>query len=177
VPQQDTQRTQEMAQLQDELDKARAAMHEAQRNHYSAWVNEDVVYIIDDAERAAYLLLKTDEDRDKFIEQFWERHNPIPGSSTNAIKEEHYRRIAYANQHFAGDGIAGWRTDRGHMYIVYGPSDEIDSHPKDANHAIGKEAWLYRHIEGLGDNLEFTFIDRTGHGDYRLAPSATSLTN
>jgi TonB family protein len=146
-------------------------------DRYNAWLNEDVVYVIDDAERAAFLSLKTDEERDQFIEQFWERRNPDPGSSTNAFKQEHYRRIAYANQHFAGDGIAGWRTDRGHMYIVYGPPDEIDAHPKDPNRAIGKETWLYHHIEGLGDNLEFTFIDRTGRGDYRLAPSATSPAN
>lgn len=146
-------------------------------DQYDKWLNEDVAYIIDDAERAAFLSLKTDEERDQFIQQFWERRNPTPGSSTNAFKQEHYRRIAYANQHFAGDGIAGWRTDRGHMYIVYGPPDEIDAHPKDAARAIGNETWLYHHIEGLGDNLEFTFIDRTGHGDYRLAPSAASPAN
>ena len=141
---------------------------------HEKWLNEDVVYIIDDAERAAYLGLKTDEERNDFIQSFWDRRNPTPGSSTNAFKEEHYRRIAYANQHFAGDGIEGWRTDRGHMYIVYGPPDEIDSHPQSSDSAFGKELWLYRHLEGLGDNLSFSFVDRTGSGDYRLAPSPAS---
>ncbi|HKS82699.1 MAG TPA: GWxTD domain-containing protein [Candidatus Acidoferrales bacterium] len=177
-------RTQEKAELnaaqakeQAELDANKSEGWRKVSDQYNRWLNEDVAYIIDDAERAAFLSLKTDEERDQFIQQFWERRNPTPGSSTNAFKQEHYRRIAYANQHFAGDGIAGWRTDRGHMYIDYGPPDEIDAHPKDPNRAIGKETWLYHHIEGLGDNLEFTFIDRTGHGDYRLAPSAASPAN
>lgn len=139
---------------------------------YSKWLNEDVVYIIDDAERAAFQKLDTDAERDHFIEQFWERRNPTPGSLPNKFKEEHYRRLAYANQYFrTTSGTPGWQTDRGHMLIVYGPPDEIDSHPKGPQTPVGIETWMYRHIEGLGDNEFITFIDRTGRGDYRLAPT------
>jgi len=147
---------------------------------YSKWLDEDVVYIIDDAERAAFLGLKTDEEREKFIEDFWQRRDSASGSADKGFKQEHYRRIAYANQQFGsklGDSIPGWRTDRGHMYIVYGPPDQIDSHPTPGDGGVAKELWLYHHVEGLGDNLTFTFADRTGHGDYRLAPSPASGTN
>ena len=138
---------------------------------YSKWLNEDVVYIIDDAERAAFQKLTTDQERDHFIEQFWERRNPAPGSSENKFKEQHYHRLAYANQHFrTASGTAGWQTDRGHVLILYGPPDEIDSHPKDPERPVAMEIWTYRHIEGLGDNQFITFIDRTGRGDFRLAP-------
>lgn len=143
----------------------------AATSSYSKWLNEDVVYIIDDAERAAFEKLTTDQERDHFIEQFWGRRNPAPGSSPNKFEEEHYRRLAYANRHFrTASGTPGWRTDRGHMLIVYGPPDEIDSHPKGPQASLGNETWMYRHIEGLGDNEFITFIDRTGRGDYRLAP-------
>ena len=138
---------------------------------YSRWLNEDVVYIIDDAERAAFQKLTTDEERDHFIEQFWERRNPTPGSSPNKFKEAHYHRLAYANQHFrTASGTPGWQTDRGHMLVVYGPPDEIDSHPKGPQTPLAIEIWMYRHVEGLGDNEFVTFIDRTGRGDFHLAP-------
>lgn len=138
---------------------------------YSKWLNEDVVYIIDDAERAAFQKLATDQERDHFIEQFWERRNPAPGSSENKFKEQHYHRFAYANQHFrTASGTPGWQTDRGHMLILYGPPDEIDSHSKDPERPVAMEIWTYRHIEGLGDNKFITFIDRTGRGDFRLGP-------
>jgi GWxTD domain-containing protein len=135
------------------------------------WLSEDVVYIISDQEKAAFERLKTDEERQQFVDQFWARRDPTPGTPENEFKEEHYRRIAYANQHFRTvSGTPAWRTDRGHMYIVYGPPDEIDSHPKRADNAYGIEMWRYRYVEGLGNNGAFTFIDRTGGGDYHLAP-------
>ena len=136
---------------------------------YDKWLNQDVVYIIADEERAAFQRLTTDEERDHFIEQFWERRNPTPGTAENQFKEEHYRRIAYANQHFGtASGRAGWQTDRGHMYIVYGPPDEIEDHPRGAQAA--RQQWMYHHVEGVGDRVFVTFVDRTGRGDYRLAP-------
>ncbi len=137
---------------------------------WQKWLNEDVVYIISDQEKAAFERLKTDDERQMFVDQFWARRDPTPGTSENKFKQEHYRRIAYANRHFqTASGTPGWRTDRGHMYIVYGPPDEIDSHHKTAT-ANGMESWRYRYVEGLGNNRFFTFIDRTGSGDYRLAP-------
>ena len=143
---------------------------------YVKWLNEDVVYIIDDKERAAFQKLTTDEERNKFIEQFWERRSPTPGSGAtdnNAFMKEHYRRIAYANERFrTTSGTPGWQTDRGHMYILYGPPDELESHPKGGGQiSYPFEAWKYRHVEGIGDDLFVTFIDRAGTGDYRLAPS------
>jgi TonB family protein len=140
----------------------------AAESPYQKWLNEDVVYIITPQERTAFEKLKTDAERDKFIEQFWERRNPSPGSATNSYKERHYYEIAHANQLFGTNGKAGWRTDRGHMLIVYGPPDEIDSH-KDAK-PYPYEEWRYRHIKGVGDNVTLTFIDRSGEGDYQLAP-------
>ena len=141
------------------------------KSTYSQWIDEDVVYIVDDAERAAFQSLTSDEERDRFIEQFWERRNPTAGASQNAFKEEHYRRIAYANQHFqTASGALGWRTDRGHMYIVYGPPDEMESHAKGPQKPFATEIWLYRHVEGIGDNGFVTFVDRTGRGDFHLAP-------
>jgi GWxTD domain-containing protein len=141
----------------------------AESSAYDEWLNEDVVYIIADKERAAFQKLTTNEERDKFIEQFWEQRNPNPGSATNKFKEGHYRRIAYANEHYASNTRAGWRTDRGHMYILYGPPDEVDSHPAGPPYPF--EEWRYRHVEGLGINVILTFIDPTGNGDYRLAPA------
>ena len=130
---------------------------------YSKWLHEDVAYIIEQAERAAFLGLNANEERDKFIEQFWERRNPTPGAP-NKFKEEHYRRIAYTNKHFAAE-VPGWQTDRGHIYILYGPPDELEVHPHRT------EVWLYRHVKGVGDNAAFTFVDSTGQGDLRLSPS------
>jgi GWxTD domain-containing protein len=141
------------------------------KSTYSKWIDEDVVYIVDDAERAAFQSLASDEERDHFVEQFWDRRNPTPGASQNAFKEEHYRRITYANQHFhTPSGASGWRTDRGHMYIVYGPPDEMESHAKGPQKPFATEIWLYRHVEGIGENGFVTFIDRTGRGDFHLAP-------
>src|SRR5579871_3227674 len=94
---------------------------------YRKWLNEDVSYIITDEERAAFKRLQTDEEREQFIEQFWLRRDPTPDTVENEYKEEHYRRIAYANEHFAS-GIPGWKADRGKIYIMYGPPDEIEDH-------------------------------------------------
>lgn len=157
-------------------DQAIAHAQTIQGDKYSKWLNQDVVYIINDAERAAFERLTTDEERDKFVEQFWAQRDPTPGTSENEFKKEHYRRIAYANRRFqAASGRPGWQTDRGHMYIVYGPPDEIDSHPSPAPKGTRPyEIWTYRHVEGVGDNLSLTFVDQTGHGDYHLAPGKSS---
>src|ERR1700726_2980336 len=97
-------------------------------SQYKKWLDEDVVYIISPEERNAFIHLQTNEEREQFIEAFWQRRNPDPDSPENTFKEEHYRRIAYANEHFAS-GEPGWKTDRGRIYIMWGPPDEVDSHP------------------------------------------------
>ena len=95
---------------------------------YGDWLNGDVPYIITADERAAFSKLGTNEEREQFIEHFWQVRNPDPDLGENSYKEEHYRRMAYANEHFSS-GVPGWRTDRGHIYILWGPPDEIESHP------------------------------------------------
>ena len=135
---------------------------------YRSWVNEDVAYIIMNAERAALMLLQTDEERDHFIKQFWLRRDPTPETPENESQVEHYRRIAYVNDLYASS-TPGWRTDRGRIYIVYGPPDEIESHPSD-----GVEFWRYRSLERIGDDVDFEFADPERSGEYRLTrgPSA-----
>ena len=147
------------------------AKSEVTTDRYSKWLNEDVVYIIQDRERAAFQRLATDEERDHFIQQFWEVRNPDPNATENTFKVEHYRRIAFANRHFrTPSGTPGWQTDRGHMYIVWGPPDEIDSHPKGDPNGVPFDLWTYYHSKTAGNNVSFTFIDKSGHGDYQLAP-------
>src|SRR5262249_29289966 len=120
---------------------------------YVRWMNEDVAYIIADEERAAFQKLTTDEERGKFIEQFWLRRDPTPGTIENEAKEEHYRRIAYANERYRSSSRPGWQTDRGRMYIVCGPPDEIESLPGGGAQTYPLEIWRYRYVEGIGSNL------------------------
>jgi GWxTD domain-containing protein len=148
---------------------------------YRKWLDEDVIYIISPEERHSFLHLATNEEREQFIEAFWQRRNPDPDSPENTFKEEHYRRIAYANEHFAS-GIPGWKTDRGKIYIMWGPPDEIDSHPTGGNWdrpmdqgggsttTYPWETWRYRHLdgEGLGENVELEFVDPTSTGEYHI---------
>jgi GWxTD domain-containing protein len=147
---------------------------------YRTWLDNDVAYIITDSERAAFNRLRTDEEREQFVEQFWLRRDPTPDTAENEAKEEHYRRIAYANERFAS-GIPGWKTDRGRVYIRFGPPDEIESHPggeryqRPAEQGGGStvaypfETWRYRFIEGLQPNVTLEFIDSSITGEYRLA--------
>jgi GWxTD domain-containing protein len=147
---------------------------------WKKWMNEDVVYIITDEEKQAFKRLKTDEERQQFVEQFWLRRDPTPDTEENEFKEEHYRRIAYANDHFAS-GIPGWKTDRGMIYIKYGPADEIDSHPSGGSYerpieegggetsTYPFEDWRYRYIEGVGTNIIIEFVDTTMSGEYHIS--------
>lgn len=134
---------------------------------YRKWLNEDVAYIIEDRERAAFKQLQTDEEREHFIEQFWLRRDPTPGTVENEFKEEHYRRIGYANEHFAG-GIPGWKTDRGRIYITYGPPDEKESHPSGDRGGPPYEEWRYRMIQGIGKDVIVRFVDEKRDGTYRM---------
>jgi len=146
---------------------------------YKKWLNEDVVWIITDEERAAFKQLSNDEERDAFIEQFWLRRDPTPDTEENEYKEEHYRRIAYANEHFAA-GIPGWKSDRGRMYIMYGPADEVDSHPSGGTYerpmeegggetsTFPFEDWRYRYLEGIGQEVIIEFVDSCMCGDYHM---------
>jgi GWxTD domain-containing protein len=148
-------------------------------SQYRKWLDEDVVYIISPEERSAFLHLATNEEREQFIEQFWQRRNPDPDSADNTFKEEHYRRIAYANEHYSS-GIPGWKADRGRIYIMWGAPDEVESHPsggsydRPASEGGGEtstypfEDWRYRYLEGIGENVELEFVDPTMSGEYKL---------
>jgi GWxTD domain-containing protein len=137
---------------------------------YTKWLQEDVAYIITDEERAAYKRLQIDEERQHFIAQFWERRNPIPGSADNAFRKEHYRRIQYTNNHFTSMTVPGWKTDRGRIYIMFGPPDEIDEHPSGGtNKPYPYEIWHYRFIEGIGNDVYMEFLDPNKSGEYHMA--------
>ncbi len=159
--------------------KQQKELRQELKGPYKKWVNEDVRWIITDQELKAFKSLSNDEERDAFIEQFWQRRNPDPESPENTFRDEHYRRIAYANEHFAA-GKPGWLTDRGHMYIAYGKPDSIDSHPSGGTYdrpmeegggetsTFPFETWHYRYIEGVGDNVDIEFVDSCMCGDYHM---------
>ena len=146
---------------------------------YKQWLSEDVIYIISPEERTAFLQLSTSEEREQFIEQFWLRRSSNPDLPENDFKEEHYRRIAYANEHYAS-GIPGWKTDRGRTYIIWGPADEVDSHPTGGTYdrpmdegggsttTYPWETWRYRYLEGIGENTIIEFVDPSGSGEYHM---------
>ena len=146
---------------------------------YKKWLNEDVAYIITDEEKQAWKRLATDDERQQFIEQFWLRRDPTPDTEENEFKEEHYRRIAYANEHYAS-GIPGWKTDRGRIYITFGPPDEIEDHSSGGTYERPMEEgggetstypfqqWRYRYIDGIGTNVIIEFVDPTMSGEFHM---------
>jgi GWxTD domain-containing protein len=154
-------------------------LHHELESAYRKWLDEDVRWIITDQEKKAFLSLSNDEERDAFIENFWRRRNPNPDSPENEFREEHYRRIAYANEHYAA-GKPGWMTDRGHIYIAFGPPDSTDSHPSGGNYerpleegggetsTYPFETWHYRYLEGIGENIDIEFVDPCMCGDYHM---------
>ena len=150
---------------------------------YTDWVNKDVAYIITPEEKKAFNALKTNEERENFIANFWLRRDPNPDTEENEYKEEYFERIAYANEHYTS-GIPGWKTDRGRTYITWGKPDGVESHPSGGNYdrpsyegggsttTYPFETWFYRHLDGVGDGIEIEFVDPTGTGEYRFARNA-----
>ena len=175
----DQQEGQSTASAAKAKQKSQKDLYKELNSQYKKWLDEDVVYIITPEERRSFLHLQTNEEREQFIEAFWQRRNPDPDSPENTFKEEHYRRIAYANEHYAS-GIPGWKTDRGKIYIMWGPPDEVDAHPtggtwdRPADQGGGStttypyEDWRYRYLEGMGENVELEFVDPTSTGEYHL---------
>ncbi|HEX8711388.1 MAG TPA: GWxTD domain-containing protein [Terracidiphilus sp.] len=159
--------------------KQQRQLHRELSDTYKNWLDQDVAYIITDQERKSFLSLSNDEERDAFIEQFWRRRNPDPDSPENAAREEHYRRIAYANEHYAA-GKPGWKTDRGRIYIEWGAPDSIDSHPSGGLYerpfdegggsttTFPFEVWHYRYLQGIGENVNIEFVDTCQCGDYHF---------
>jgi GWxTD domain-containing protein len=157
--------------------KRRDATKEELKGQYKKWLNEDVTYIITPEEEKTFKSLANDEEREAFIEEFWQRRNPNPESEDNQYKDEHYARIAYANEHFAA-GKPGWMTDRGHIWIAYGKPDSTESHPSGGNYTrpmeegggdtstFPFETWHYRYLASVGDNIDIEFVDTCMCGDY-----------
>ena len=158
---------------------AQKAVRQELKGAYKTWLEQDATYIISDEERKAFRNLSNDEERDSFIENFWLRRNPNPDSPENEFREEHYRRIAYANEHFAA-GKPGWKTDRGHIYISFGKPDDIDAHPSGGTYerpieegggnttTFPFEIWHYRYLESIGENVNLEFVDTCMCGDFHF---------
>ncbi|HZS45924.1 MAG TPA: GWxTD domain-containing protein [Blastocatellia bacterium] len=148
---------------------------------YKEWPKE-VQWIITDEERKSYDSLQTDDEREAFIERFWQRRDPDPDTPENEYKDEYYRRVAYADAHYTS-GIPGRNTDRGRIYIRFGPPDSVDSHPaggqyeRTAAEGGGStstypfETWFYRHLDNVGEGVEIEFVDPTMSGEYHVAHS------
>src|SRR5215471_12486997 len=168
-------------------DKAQTKKHpnakkkeEELKSVYKVWIEEDVSIIITEEEIRAFKALKTDEERDRFIESFWYRRDPDPDTPENEYKDRYYERKQYANEHFVS-GVPGWKTDRGRIYIKYGQPDEIEPHPAGGPYdrpsyegggtttTYPFEVWWYRNIEGIGSDIEIEFVDPSGSGEYRIA--------
>ncbi|MDX6576797.1 MAG: hypothetical protein QOE96_2750 [Blastocatellia bacterium] len=164
---------------QDPSEKARNVKPELKRA-YKDWLDKDVAYLITEEERKAFKKLETDDERERFIEEFWRRRDPDPDTDENEFREEYYERIAYANEHYAS-GIPGWKTDRGRIYITWGKPDEIETHPSGGTYnresyegggstsTYPFERWFYRYLPGVGSGVEIEFVDPTGSGEYRIA--------
>ena len=144
---------------------------------YQHWLDEDVRWIISSDERKAFEKLTDNKDRDHFIEEFWSRRDPTPGTTENEFKEEHYRRIAYSNEHFAAH-VRGSLTDRGRIYILYGPPDAVQ---RQAINGVPEEIWRYEafsapgrfvgyegKLSRTGNKVVLVFIDECQCNDYRL---------
>lgn len=147
-----------------------APVQAPQISPYTKWLEEDVAYIVTPEERAAFLRLETDEERTHFIEQFWLRRDPTPGTPENEFQVGHYRRIAYTNLHFpTATGTPGWKTDRGRIYITFGPPDEIETHlAGDATTHMPYEYWRYRFIAGIGNDVTMQFVDPNGLNEFHM---------
>jgi GWxTD domain-containing protein len=163
-------------------EKQKEAQKEKVKSVYKKWKDEDVRWIITDEERKVFDGLKTDDEREQFIEQFWFIRDPDPDTDVNEYREDYYQRIAYANEHFTS-GIPGWKTDRGRIYVMFGKADQIETHPSGGSYdrpawegggttsTYPFEIWWYRYIEGVGSDVEIEFVDPTGSGEYRIARS------
>lgn len=166
--------------IQTEEEKARMAMEEEAEDYFKKWLEQDVLYIISDEERAVFNSLSTADEKDQFIEQFWMRRDSDLTTARNEFREEHYRRIAYTNSNF-GTGIPGWKTDRGRVYIMFGPPVETQYYSGGGHYqrkpwegggrtsTYPFELWRYRHIPGVGEDVEIEFVDRSWTGEFKMA--------
>ena len=157
-------------QTQSPEDKDRKVKREENRA-FQEWPKRDVFLIITPEEQSAFDKLKTNEEREHFIDEFWRRRDPTPDTEENEYKDEYYERVAYANEHFSS-GKAGWLTDRGRIYVKWGKPDEIESHPAGGQYqrmsyegggstsTYPFEKWFYRYLPGLAAALRSSLLTR-----------------
>lgn len=149
----------------------RAATKRSLPANYAAWLNEEVPYIVTNSERNAFLDLKTDADRDAFIQNFWAIRNPDPNSPANEFRDEYYRRLAYANDQFGSPGRHdGWRTDRGMVYITLGPPQQLTPY-RASQYLTPLEIWFYQSPSpnhALPPYFYVVFYQRSLNEDYKL---------
>lgn len=137
---------------------------------FKKWLEEEIVYIITPLEKEVFSKLKSDRERDLFMEAFWKQRDPTPGSAGNEFKQEHFRRINHVN-HFFGRGMpkAGWRTDRGRVYIILGEPNDILRY-EGATQIYPTEVWFYQGKTdiGLPPGFNLVFFQDGGVGEYKL---------
>ena len=148
---------------------ARAEREPALAPIYAHWLHEEVLYLVTDDERKLFLHLKTNEDRDKFIQSFWQARNPDPSAPENIYKQEYYQRLAYANAHFGYGGVQeGWRSDRGMVYITLGAPKQIDRYPE-TQELKPLQIWFYENLGGaLPVHFYVLFYKQSPAEDYEL---------
>ena len=110
------------------------------------------------------------ESREEFIDEFWVKRDPDKDTEENEFKEEFFSRIEYANTHFF-EGPPGWKTDRGRMYIYFGPPDRMDQNPmSNIQNLRGWILWVYYRY-----GFAVYFFDRRGDGQYNIEPTPAAL--
>ena len=137
---------------------------------YKKWLEEDAAYIIGPKEKEVFMRLATDRQRDLFIEAFWKQRDPVPASEKNEFREEHYRRMAYANEHFGRSStLPGWKTERGRVYIILGPPQQTFRYDQ-SREIVPVEVWFYQGLArfGLPDAFSCVFYKPNPAGDYEL---------
>ena len=161
-------------------DTSQDLRREEQFDYFERWLKEDAVYIIMPEERTVFDSLTTDEEKERFVEQFWRRRDTDFSTGLNESKEEHYRRIAYANEEFHW-GKPGWQTDRGRVYIMFGEPDRRERFEagstyrrtalEGGGHTVTYpyEVWFYRHLPGVGAGVVVEFVDSGLTGEFALA--------
>jgi GWxTD domain-containing protein len=159
--------------------REQARQREESGNVLKKWPETEVPYIIDSQEEKAFKGLKTDEERENFIEQFWLRRDPTPDTTDNEYRDEYYRRIVLANERYTS-GLPGWKTDRGRILIMHGEPDEVETHGMGGTYirpfeegggrtsTFPFEKWRYRHVDGIGNDVILEFVDTSMSGEYRL---------
>jgi GWxTD domain-containing protein len=121
-----------------------------------------VRFIITKEERSVFLRLPESE-RDAFIQEFWTKRDPDPSTEENEFKIEYFARIESANRMFRGEGTHGWLTDRGRVYILFGPPFSRKYYPTEVQGGIqrAREVWYY-------GNFPIVFVDEKSNGVFRL---------